>query len=83
MRTISRAISSGGSTKSTQPEAMALCGIPSCWAVASWAKVMPPSPLIASRPSVPSEAVPDRTTPMRLVPPVFRQRAEELIDRPV
>ena len=83
MRTISRAIPSGGSTKSTQPEAMALCGIPSCWAVASWAKVMPPSALIASSPRVPSVAVPDRTTPMAWWRWLFRQRTEELIDRTV
>jgi hypothetical protein len=43
MRTRSRAMSSGGRTKSTQPEAIALWGMPSCWAVPSCANVMPPS----------------------------------------
>ena len=55
---------SGGSTKSTQPAAMALCGMPSCCALSSCAKVMPPSALIASSPSVPSLAVPERITPI-------------------
>ncbi len=68
MRPISRAISSGGSTKSTQPLATALRGMLSCWAVSSWAKVIPPSALISSSPSVPSVAVPDRTTPIARSP---------------
>ena len=42
----------------------ALRGIESYFAVSSWANVMPPSALIASSPSVPSVAVPDRITPM-------------------
>ncbi len=59
----------GGRTKSTHPEAMALRGMPSYAAEAgSWAKAMPPSALIAFAPSVPSEPVPDRITPIPLLP---------------
>ena len=48
---------------------MALRGMPSYAAeLGSWAKAMPPSALIALTPSVPSEAVPDRITPIDLVP---------------
>ncbi|MFZ0661289.1 MAG: hypothetical protein WAM66_01230 [Acidobacteriaceae bacterium] len=56
---------SGVNTKSTFPEAMALWGMPSNLADASsWAKVMPPSALIAAKPAVPSEPLPERITPM-------------------
>ena len=55
---------SGASTKSTQPAAIALCGIESYLADSSWAKVIPPSALIASSPNVPSVAVPESTTPI-------------------
>ena len=34
----------------------------------SWASVMPPSALIAANPSVPSEPVPERMTPMLWLP---------------
>ena len=68
MRPSSFAISSGGSTKSTAPVAIALRGMPCCSAVASWAKVIPPAALISWMPSVPSFAVPDSTTPMALCP---------------
>ena len=51
MRASSLAISSGGRTKSTQPAATALAGMLSYLAErVSWAKVMPPSPLMAVRP---------------------------------
>src|SRR5438445_7420088 len=57
-----------GRTKSTQPAAMALCGMPSNLAdFSSWAKVTPPSALIAPSPKVPSEAVPERITPIALL----------------
>ncbi len=64
MRASSAAIFSGRSTKSTQPAAMALIGMPG-WRAddSSWAKVMPPSALMASKPRVPSEAIPLRITP--------------------
>ncbi len=55
--------------KSTQPDAIALAGMPSYLAeLGSWAKVMPASPLIAARPRVPSEAVPERMTPIASCP---------------
>lgn len=51
--------------KSTEPLPTALCGMPSCLADSrSWAKVMPPAALISASPSVPSEPVPDRITPI-------------------
>jgi hypothetical protein len=55
---------SGERTKSTQPAAMGLRGIESLHAYSSWAKVILPSALIVSSPSVPSVAVPARTTPI-------------------
>ncbi len=59
------AIPLGGNTKSTAPLPMALCGMPPCPAVpGSWAKVIPPTALISKSPSVPSEPVPESTTPM-------------------
>ena len=65
MRDSSLAMRSGVSTKSTHPDEMALCGIPSNLADAgSWAKVIPPPALMALNPRVPSEAVPERTTPI-------------------
>ena len=58
-------ISSGGSTKSTTPASTALLGIPSYAAdISSWANVIPPLSFIALSPNVPSDAVPDNTTPM-------------------
>jgi hypothetical protein len=48
---------------------MALRGMPSYFALLmSWAKVMPPSLLIAFSPMVPSEAVPERITPIARLP---------------
>ena len=71
----SAAIWAGGSVKSTHPDAMALAGMLENWADAgSCANVMPPSALMASSPRVPSEAVPDSTTPMALL---FRSSASE------
>ena len=64
MRASSFAMSSGERTKSTQPAATALRGIESYLAESSCANVIPPSALIASSPSVPSVAVPERITPM-------------------
>ena len=64
MRASSLAMSSGESTKSTQPAATALRGIESYRAESSCANVIPPSALMASRPSVPSVAVPERITPI-------------------
>ena len=59
------AISSGDSTKSTTPAAIALRGMEAERADSGrWAKVIPPAALIASKPTVPSEAVPDKTTPI-------------------
>ena len=64
----SSAILSGGSTKSTQPLATALRGMVSYFAdFSSWAKVIPPSALMAFSPSVPSVAVPERITPIALL----------------
>src|SRR5713101_1112168 len=64
----SLAIASGGRTKSTQPAAMAFFGMLSNLAdFSSWAKVMPPSALIAANPNVPSEAVPERIIPIALL----------------
>ena len=51
--------------RATAPELIALCGIPSN--LAEWgscAKVTPSSALMAFSPSVPSEPVPDKMTPM-------------------
>ncbi len=62
-------MASGGRTKSTQPAATALRGMPSYLAdFSSCAKVMPPADLMASSPRVPSDAVPDRTTPIARLP---------------
>ena len=63
-RQLLRDVCFGESTRSTQPAATALRGIESYLAESSCAKVIPPSALIASNPSVPSLAVPDSTTPM-------------------
>src|SRR5579871_1614393 len=49
----------------------------------SWANVMPPSVLMAFSPMVPSEAVPERITPIARLPRVFGQRAKEVVDRQV
>ena len=59
------AISSGGRTRSIAPLAIALCGMPACWAdCSSWANVRPPAALISEMPSVPSDPVPERITPI-------------------
>jgi hypothetical protein len=55
---------SGERAKSTHYTAMTLHGIESQHAKSSWAQVIPPSALIATSPSVPSVAVPDRITPI-------------------
>lgn len=49
--------------KSTHPAVIALRGMPSCWAVPSWANVIPLADLIAASPRVPSVPVPERMTP--------------------
>ena len=55
----------GGRTKSTAPEAIALRGMPSNFAdCGASANVMPPAALIAFSPSAPSDAVPERITPI-------------------
>ncbi len=76
MRAISSAISAGASTKSTLPEATALRGMELCWALSFCAKVMPPSALIASSPSVPSDMAPESTTPMALCPQCFAREVK-------
>jgi len=49
--------------------AIALRGMSSFFADrGSWASVIPPSALIASRPRVPSDPIPDRMTPMLWLP---------------
>ena len=69
MRASSAAMRLGGKTKSTDPAVMALTGMAFHWAVfGSCAKVTPPADLIALRPNVPSEPVPERTTPMARLP---------------
>ena len=56
---------STGATKSASPASMALLGMLSNLAEAgSCTKVTPPFSLMARRPSVPSEPIPDRMTPM-------------------
>ncbi len=57
-------MASGDNTKSTTPAAIALRGMLSKVALSSCANVIPPSALIASRPMVPSDALPERMTPM-------------------
>ena len=56
------------STKSTTPAAIALRGIPSNRADMSWQKVTPPAEVMAFSPSVPSDAVPERITPIEFEP---------------
>ena len=47
------------------PVAMAARGMPSYFAVAgTWAMVMPPTALISRTPMAPSDAVPERITPI-------------------
>ncbi len=59
------AMASGGRQKSAQPLSNALRGMPSYFALTgSCANVMPPASLIARRPNVPSEPVPDSTMPI-------------------
>ncbi len=50
---------------------MAFRGMPSNFAERSWQKVTPPADLMALRPSVPSDAVPERIAPMELAPLSF------------
>ena len=57
-------MSFGERTESTQPTAVALRGIEPSRADPSWAKVILPSALIVSSPSVPSVDVPDRIAPI-------------------
>ena len=55
----------GGRTRSTMPVAMAARGMPSYLAVSgSCARVMPPTDLMSRMPAAPSDAVPDRMTPI-------------------
>jgi hypothetical protein len=62
-------ISAGSATMSTQPAPMALLGMESnCADLGLCASVSPPCDLIACRPSVPSDPMPDSTTPMALSP---------------
>ncbi len=71
-RSSSAAILPGVRMKSTALAAIAASGMPSYLALdGSWAKVMPPSALMAASPSVPSEAAPDRTMPMARLPRVL------------
>ena len=76
MRTTSAAIRLAGRTKSIAPAEIALAGMAGHSAVSgSWAKVTPPAALIALSPRVPSDPVPERTTPMAAV---LRSSAREL-----
>ncbi len=81
IRAISLAIPSGVSTMSTAPDKIALRGMPSyCAEAGSWANVQPPSALIACTPIVPSEAIPDRTTPIACS---FRSSASDRKNRSI
>ena len=63
--TSSVAISGGERTRSIIPVAMAARGMPSYFAVSgTWAMVMPPTALISRTPMAPSDAVPERITPI-------------------
>ena len=54
----------GAATRSTSPVCRALRGMESNWAVSGcWTAVSPPAACRARRPRVPSEPVPDSTTP--------------------
>src|SRR5215471_8444748 len=68
MEASSTAICWGGKTKSTTPAAIAVLGMLSNLADWSWQKVMPVAALMALSPTVPSDAVPDRITPIELAP---------------
>ena len=58
-----------GATKIHAAGADGARGMPSKRAVSgSWAKVMPPSSLMHLSPAVPSEAVPESTTPIADIP---------------
>jgi hypothetical protein len=55
--------------KSMHPAFTALRGMLSYFAdSSSWANVIPPAALMARHPSVPSEAVPDKMTPIACCP---------------
>ena len=72
---------SGGRTKSTQPVATAACGMVANFAVAaSCANVTPPAALMASTPAEPSEPVPERITPMALLPHSSASGPQEAVD---
>ena len=72
---------SGGRTKSTQPVATAACGMVANFAVAaSCANVTPPAALMASTPAEPSEPVPERITPMALLPHWSASGPQEPVD---
>ena len=61
---------------------IALRGIPPNFAdVGSWANVMPPASLMALSPSVPSDAVPERTMPIARLPRSAARDAKEEVDR--
>ncbi len=54
--------------------------MPSYLAELSWAKVMPPSPLMAASPLVPSDAVPERIDSDRVTALICGQRAQKDVD---
>ena len=62
-------MSEGTATMSAKPAVMALRGIESnCADEGSWATVRPPTAFSACNPSVPSDPMPDSTTPMAREP---------------
>ena len=83
MRASSAAIRLGGRTKSTAPAEIALIGMAGHSAVlGSCAKVTPPSALISLSPTVPSDPLPERITPMAALP-FPRQSGIKFVDRMV
>ena len=75
-------IRANGNTKSTRPVAIALCGMLSYSAsMGSCTIARPPRSLISRSPSVPSEPLPVRMTPMALAVVRLGQRAEKVVDR--
>jgi hypothetical protein len=78
------AICSGGSTRSTAPLAMALCGIPPCWAVdSSCANVSPPAALILAQAQRPVGSGARQHNPDRARSLHRRERSQKVIDRVV
>ena len=66
--------------KSTQPDAIALAGMPSYLAeLGSWAKVMPASPLIAARPRL--HSLPQMQQPVRDRHIIVRRDDVDMIGR--